>query len=283
MYPTSYPPAQQNPPSGPTPYGSAPTGTPSYGTPPYGAPPYGAGGPARYAPVPPAPTGPSIALPRPPAERGPGAGALGITVALSLIALAVLLYAERVGDFDGPVWLTAGAFAVVLLGVAVIVSGLRGRTSGGLGALAVVLTLALLPLAAIDNADWDGDWGNGSAFGDVVHTPTDVAVAEEGYSLAAGEARIDLTSLPLSGPVIEVPVHVGAGDLTIVLPEGAAYTADIDVMAGEVNWLDEQTTSGVTQGTQSYESPAVEDGAISDIDLDITVGAGTVRVMEAGR
>lgn len=291
MYPTSYPPAQQNPPSGSAPHGSAPSGTPpygtapygapSYGTPPYGTPPYGPGGPARYAPQ--APTGPSTALPRPSANRGPGAGALGITVALGLIALAVLLYAERVGSFDGPVWLTAGAFAVVLLGVAVIVSGLRGRTSGGLGGLAVVLVLALLPLAAIDNADWDGDWGNGSAFGDVVHTPTTVAVAEEGYSLAAGEARIDLTALPLDGPAVEVPVHVGAGDLTIVLPEGAAYTADIDVMAGEVNWLDERISSGLSSGTQTYESPAVEDGAISDIDLDITVGAGTVRVVEAGR
>ena len=42
-----------------------------------------------------------------PARPVPGAGTVGVVVALSLLTLAVLLIAERQGDFTGPVALTA--------------------------------------------------------------------------------------------------------------------------------------------------------------------------------
>lgn len=234
----------------------------------------------------PPPAGPYTSLPRE-RRQGPGAGAVGIVVALSLITLAALLYAQRVDAFDGPVFLTAGAIAVVLLGVAIIVSGLRGRSSGGLGALAIIAILVLLPTASVRWGTWDGwngDWdlGTSAGVGDVDHTPTTVAEAEGGYSLGAGDATIDLTELPLGDEAVNVPVRVGAGDLTIVMPEGGAYTADIQVMAGEVRWLEESVTSGVggDRGPASYESPAVRDGETPAIVLDVNVGAGSVRVEE---
>ncbi|WP_197024704.1 PspC domain-containing protein [Cellulomonas sp. KRMCY2] len=255
---------------------SAPYAQGPYGQAPYGQAPY-VQTPPRGVPV--------TTLPRPAARRGPGAGAVGIVVALSLMTLATLLYLDRTGRFDGPVLLTAGAVSLVLLGIGIIVAGLRGRTSGGFGGLAVVALIVLIPLASLEYADWDGHWRSGTTFGEMDRTPTDVATAEEGYSLGAGDARIDLTELPLGGPAIEVPVNVGAGEVTIVLPEDGAYTADISVSAGEVVWLGDTITSGMpgNQGTEPYESDAVHDGASPDLKLDITVGFGTVTVVEEGR
>ena len=279
--PVSGAPAGPRPPEGPktTMY---PTATYPAPVPPVTPPPPGGG----HQWTPPTPSGPVTSLPRE-RRQGPGAGAVGIVVALSLITLASLLYAQRVGVFDGPVFLTAGAITVVLLGVAIIVSGLRGRSSGGLGALAIVAVLVLLPAASVQWDgwdDWEGDWdlGTSAGVGDVDHTPRTVAEAEAGYSLGAGDAMIDLTEISLGDETINVPVRVGAGDLTIVMPAEGAYTADIRVMAGEVRWLDESVTSGVggDRGPDFYESPAVQDGATPAIVLEVNVGAGSVRVEE---
>ena len=271
MYPTaSYPPA---PPAGPpaAPGAWTPSTAPGGWTPPTG--------PGR----------PVTTLPRP-AKRGPGAGVLGIVVALTLLTLAGLLLAQRAGTYDGPVALTTGAVAVILLGLAIIASGLRGRTSGGLGALAVIGTIALLPLSVGYSQGWDGwdgSWedgweGPGTAVGDIERTPTDVATAEDGFSVGAGAAVIDLTEVPLTGDTVQVPVRVGAGDVTIIMPKDGAFDARISVLAGEVSWLDESVRAGFgpDRDQEDYQSPAVRGGADPDITLDITVGAGTVQVEE---
>uniref|UniRef100_UPI0018F10D4E PspC domain-containing protein n=1 Tax=Actinotalea solisilvae TaxID=2072922 RepID=UPI0018F10D4E len=287
MYPTTAP--QGTPPAPPqTPTGHGAPGAHGW----HGAAPgpHGAPAPAAWqgsqtwqAPAP----GPVTVLPRT-GPRGPGAGVVGVVVALSLITLAVLLYLQRTGDFTGPVALTAGAVAVTLLGVAIIVSGLRGRTAGGLGVLAVVLTLSLLPLAAFDryawDGDWDQDWDGGAAVGDVTGTPTTVAEAEAGFSVGAGKVELDLTEVPLEeGATVDVPIGVGAGDVTVTVPPGTAVDAEVRVMAGEVHWFDESVTRGSpgTGGTQTFESDAVAAGEEPQLHLDVTVGAGTVRIEEA--
>uniref|UniRef100_UPI0020280716 LiaF domain-containing protein n=1 Tax=Actinotalea sp. C106 TaxID=2908644 RepID=UPI0020280716 len=224
------------------------------------------------------PPGPRTPLPRT-GPRGPGAGAVGAVVALGLIGLAVLMYAERVGEFTGPVLLTAGAGTVVLAGLAIIISGLRGRTSGSLGALAVLGILVLLPLSAVERSSWT--WNSSStAFGDLVHTPRTVAEAEAGYSLGAGEARIDLTELPSSRDPIEVTVDVGAGQVTVVVPEGGDVLGEVQVFAGEVDWLGQSTTRVGGGTTSTYESDSVAEGAEAELVLEISVGAGSVRVIE---
>lgn len=222
------------------------------------------------------------ATPPPPAPRrpsGPGAGTVGVVVALTLLTLAGLMYAERVGAFDGPVVLIAGATGVVLAGLGIILAGLRGRTSGALGGLAVVGILVLLPVSAAARADitWTG---GGTVVGDVTRTPTTVAEAERGYSVGAGEARIDLTELPASRDTVVVPVNVGAGEITVIVPEGSAYDADVRIFAGEITWLGDRTTRAGAGQAETFESEAVADGAEAEIHLEITVGAGEVRVIE---
>jgi hypothetical protein len=178
------------------------------------------------------------------------------------------------------VLLVTGATALVLAGLGIIVSGLRGRSSGALGGLSVIAIIALVPLSALHEASWSWD-GINTAFGDVVETPRTVAAAEQGYSLGAGDARIDLTEVPVGGEPIEVPVRVGAGDVRIIMPTDGAYSGEVQVFAGEVDWLGESITRRGGGGSPStYESQAVADGAEPDLVLDITVGAGRVTVVE---
>jgi phage shock protein PspC (stress-responsive transcriptional regulator) len=244
--------------------------------------PYSASSPVPQ--VPPTAVGPQPSLPPRAPRQGPGAGVIGVVVALTLLTFAVLKYSERLGTFDGPVLLTTGGIAIILLGAAIIVSGLRGRSSGGLSALAVIGIFSLLPLTALNDADWDWDtdWRSGTSMGDVQLAPDTVTEAEEGLSMGAGDADLDLTEVPLGGRPVEVPIHVGAGDLTVHVPEGSAVSATIRIRAGEIGWLDEPTTSGVrpSMDARSFDSPAVEAGEDADILLDINVGVGAVHVVE---
>ena len=159
---------------------------------------------ASYAPAPPAPAPRPVQPPRPvtpPRPRTPGAGVgtVGVVVALSLLSLAVLLIAERQGDFTGPVGLTALGIGIVLCGLGIIVSGLRGRTSGGLGGLAVVGILVAVPLGAVQNASWV--WSSDSQHdfsADGAIYVTDRADAANGYSIGFGDVTIDLTEVPMT-------------------------------------------------------------------------------------
>jgi phage shock protein PspC (stress-responsive transcriptional regulator) len=288
--PTGPAPASSGPQHGPAtaPYGTAPYGPAPYGSqhgpqygpqhgPQYGPAPYGPPRPMAPPPVRP-PSGPQTALPPRPRATGPGSRAVGVVVALGLMVLAGLLYAERIDAFDHPVLLTTAAIVVVLCGVGIMVAGFFGRTAGGLGAIALLTILVLAPISAASDVSFDS---TSTFVGDVRWTPTDVAEAEDGYSVFAGDVTLDLTDLPSHRGTIEVPVHLGAGDLQVILPEGSAYEARIQLLAGKLNWLDDPAISGVSgQGWGTFESPAVEAGETPDIKLEVSVGAGNLVVVE---
>ena len=261
-----------------------PEGTTMYPAPPapapYGAPANFPAGPPYGAPrpmVPPA--GPRTPSPRTPRTKvgGLGSRAVGIVVALGLLVLAGLLYAERVDAFDGPVFLTAAAVLVVLCGLGIAAAGALGRSGGGLGAVAIVTILVVAPMAAATNLSWN------ASVGDRTFAPQDVVTAEDGYNHGAGNITIDLTALPTTGPAVEIPVHLGAGDLRVILPTDGAYTARMRVSVGELIWLGDTVSEGVSGGWQTFESPAVQGGAEPDIELEISVGAGSLRVIEESR
>ncbi len=225
---------------------------------------------------------PTTTLP-PAAPRGPrgaGRGTFGIVVALTLLVLAGLLYADRLGRLAAPVGLLTIAAAVVFLGVAIVVAGLRGRTAGGLGTLAVVLMLIAAPLAASDRYDWRGGTGQ-VAFGDITERPLTVAEAEQGYELGAGTARIDLTALPSTSGEVSVPIDVAAGDVTVLVPRGADVTATIDLAAGELTWFGERTDRFGADATTLVRPGSDTTGP--DLELDISMGVGSLTVLEAGR
>ncbi|MGY4643313.1 PspC domain-containing protein [Cellulomonas sp. URHB0016] len=226
--------------------------------------------------------------PKPPKapRSGPGVAMVGVVVALSLLGLAVLLLAERSGDFNGPVLLTAIGVGIVLAGLGIIVSGLRGRTSGTLGFLAIVGILAAGPVGATARA---GEWwwtdGAQHTFSAETVDASDRATAAQGYNLGFGDVTVDLTQVTLTSETLDVPISLGAGNLTIVVPDDAAVVADVHLGAGSVTWdVDgERTTNdGVGMGTISYADDQSDHGT-AQLHLDVRAGAGDVLITEENR
>lgn len=242
------------------------------GTPPPPAAPYGYG----RAPVPPVPPQP----PRPP-RRSADAPTIGAVVGLSVVALGVLLLAERVGAYDGPVGITAGGIALVLAGLGVVTLGLRGRSSGFVGFLGVAGALVWVPLALVHQTDWaDTVRGWEGQARDV--TVTSRQDAASGFELGAGSSRIDLTNVPLDGDELRVPISIGAGQLTVVVPAEAAVRAEVTAGLGSVRWEVDgrsQERSGAGLGDLIF-TDADADAGRPDLVLDITSGVGEVLITE---
>lgn len=275
--------------TGPAPYSSAPA---PYATRPPGAAPYAAAGASASTahqgrPNPTAGYASATMQPRPtkpPKQHtpGPGVAAVGIVVALSLIVLAVLLAADRSGDFTGPVALTAAGSAVLLAGIGIVVSGLRGRSSGFLGFLAIMGILVALPLGAVHSAPTGWHSAGMHRFaGDVDLTVTSRSEAADGFALGFGDVNLDLTDVPMTADELEVPVSLGAGNLTVVVPKDAAVTADVQLRAGQMTWDVDDTTQradGVSTDTRTFTDDASQRGS-AQLDLQISVGAGNVTVI----
>ncbi|MDM7831942.1 PspC domain-containing protein [Cellulomonas edaphi] len=248
----------------------------------------GSGGPATahtvqppYGPVPPV-----VAVKPPkhhkPRTYGPGVATVGIVVALGLLTLAVLLAADRTGSFDGPVVLTALGIGVVLCGLGIIVSGFRGRSSGVLGFLAIVGIVVALPIGAASPSEWSWNENGMHRFaGDVTVHVTDRTEAAEGYALGFGQAHVDVSDVPMSGELLEVPLSVGAGDLTVVVPSDAAVSADVRLRAGQVTWDvggPTERADGLSTETRTFTDDAAANGS-AQLNLRISVGAGNVTII----
>ena len=267
-----YPPYAAAYQAGQTPYHAGPT--------PYGhIPPTGYGPPVPPSPYAQAP----VALPTAPRKvrvRGPGRTTLGVVVALDLLVTAGLLLLDRAGKLSATPWdLAAGAF-LVLLGLGIVAAGLRGRRSGFLGFLAIV-AIALTPFTTWSSGDWSGVAGPHVSTGTQTYRPIDRATAADGFSLGVGESRIDLSGVPLTSEQLTVPIRIGVGDLTVVVPHGAAVEAKVRLQAGELDWNvdpDHQQISGTGMSrTLTSQSAA---GRTPNLVLDIRAGAAQVTIEE---
>ncbi|WP_454049616.1 LiaF domain-containing protein [Cellulomonas sp. Marseille-Q8402] len=272
------------------PWASAPA--PTSPRPPYAGPtgPGGPGGPGAPVPpppgrgwTPPPPTPPlPPAPPRPPKppRRGPGAALTGVVVAVILIGLAALLAADRAGVYDGPIGAVVIGGGVLLVGLGIIVSGLRGRTAGGLTALAIVGMVVAGPAVVFQDGDrWQGERGPVRSI-DV--EPTSRSAAEAGFSFGIGDADVDLTRVPLTDDTLVVPISGGLGDVTVTVPEGVAVSAEVTSGAGNIEWLvdgERQRSDGVGHD-RTFTSEAMADGRDAQIALQIEVGVGSITIEE---
>lgn len=183
--------------------------------------------PAAQAPGPaplPAPTKPQTPLrPRVP---GPGGTLVRIMLALVLLSAAGILLAQYLGYLDANTWLVGGGVALGLLGVGVLIAGIRGRRSGVLGGLAVLLALALIPVTAVYSTQpglGRFDWGNYGSYGDAVFAPNTSEEAVAGFSdIAAGDLTVDLRGLDGVAVADQIEVDMGAGAVTVLVPANMA-------------------------------------------------------------
>jgi phage shock protein PspC (stress-responsive transcriptional regulator) len=217
--------------------------------------------------------------------KGPGTAVVGITLGLSLLGAAILLLLERRDLIDVPFFYTWIGGTIILLGLGVVVSGLRGRTSGALGGLAIVATIVALPIAGWNSVDrFDADLT--ASISDATYTVTSVQDAESGFSFTFGNPVVDLSQLDLSAvgedPVI-VPVGLRAGDLTVIVPADTPIEAEVRVLAGNASWdVDGQRRSinGVNTRPHTFVTDSVSDSAGPVLLLEVDVAAGDVSIRE---
>ncbi len=247
-----------------------PVGFPPSG-PPSRAVPYAPTSPVAGGPPPdtPAPSGPASGGPgggqQPPAPppvparsraAGPGPVAVAVALSLCLFAGAGVLLADRAGLTDGHVVVTIAGVSLGILGLGVLVSGVRGRRSGVLGGLAILVAVLAVPAAVVANVvpSWERVVvsGDGPLVGDVRWRPTTEREAASGYSLGVGSAVIDLTDVPLDGAAptpVEVPIDVAIGSATVVLPSDVPVRVTTHLAAGEIrSRLAGDWTRGPTAG-----------------------------------
>jgi hypothetical protein len=192
-----------------------------------------------------------------------------MTVSLATLVAGVLLALR----LSGVEQLTAPrilAVALLVVGAGLLVGAWVGRARW-LIAVGLVLALALGATAAASDAGLD------DGLGDRTWTPT----RDASYSLGAGEARLDLSSLPDTGSY-EVEAEVGVGRLLVLVPEGARVTGEAQAGVGELLQVFEDGRRRVlnpdddTDVQERFIFPGATGGAT--VELDLAVGMGQIEV-----
>ena len=224
------------------------------------------------------PAGPAFDGPgasRAPRIAGPRSPVPGLTLAGLLIVVGSLVLLSRFTDWDvGPRIVLGTGLLVVGLGlVAAAFSG--GRTAkGGLITLGIVLSLALMVVAA---EPWRGvDDG----MGDRIYRPADADAVQPVYDQGIGDATLDLSRIDLSGldgPIV-TRLDGGVGNVEVVVPRSADVRIEVDGGIGNVDVLGLGSDGGYSPGTGSASWTG--DGN-PEIELTIDAGVGDVEVRRA--
>ncbi|MGB7450022.1 MAG: hypothetical protein WA892_12965, partial [Ornithinimicrobium sp.] len=190
--------------------------------------------------------------PRRPRRRSGGLAATVVALGLLMVILAGALWATQGPGLPGNDLSVALAACAAVLGLLVMALGVAGRRAGFVGFLAgvsVLVALIAAPLPA--NLQWEGRSGQAT------WAPESVGQLRD-YRLAAGEAELDLTRLPadeLTGQ--DVQVSLGAGQMTIVVPEELTVEVNSGIGAGELRL-------GNAAGSADTDGPLFSDGRTND-------------------
>ena len=267
--PTSTPPAGG--PSAPPQEGTAMSSTQTLPVTPSdrsGLPPTGGGtGQAPPSWMPP----PAPAYVPPPRPRRTGLVLFWPTLALIAIALGTL----GIVDVSGSVPISAyAALAVGVTGLMLLVGAFVGRP-GGLIALGLVTTLALVVTSIVGAAT-----GGSTRDEDVRIAPTSTAGLGDTYAISTGTIVVDLSGVrdvaALDGRFLDVTAK--AGEIRVVLPAGVnaevdarvRYAGQVDLGSSSRGGFDFSTTRSLTSST-APGTPTI------DLDLATRVGQITVE------
>lgn len=190
-------------------------------------------------------TGPGTApLPAPvPRRTSPGGAEVALVLGTVLLTVGIILTLDytAVIDVESPVAVALAAAAVVN-GLAIVVLGALGRSSGILG-----LTAAAAVVSAAATGSGIGNYANVVVANQADWSPDSAHPASGGYALAAVDGELDLRYLSDEDrSSVEVPVSVAASDLTILVPDDIPVLVKTDMFAGNVviNDGDSVTESG---------------------------------------
>jgi hypothetical protein len=158
-----------------------------------------------------------------------------------------------------------GVLAVI--GLALIVGAFDGPHPG-LVVAGVFVSLAVLAVAAAPPDAFHGGIGERSI------RVTDQADLAARYDVGLGELSLDLSDLDMTESA-EIEATVGAGELTIMLPQDLAVDISASAGAGQVDLFGE-VNEGLSV-TDTYTSHGFESATVT-LTLDLDVAAGNIEV-----
>lgn len=231
------------------------------------------GGATAYAP-------PFVPPPPPPPRERSVLG--GVIVSLTVLVVGgVLAWDAATGAGLG--WRVALAWGLVVLGLGLLVGTWWGRARS-VSAVAVLTTLVLLSTVSYGVPLRGG-------VGERVWEPTSVAQVRPSYELAAGLLVLDLRSLDVpAGTTVAVEATVAAGTVLVQLPGDVGVRVRGEAGLGEVDLPGQPVGSGTGPGSRTVSGGlGVEASTVSrpraaraeTVDLDLSVGVGTVEVRRA--
>lgn len=209
-------------------------------------------------------------VPRPP--RRPRPTAPYVLVVLGAAALAAGSLGALIAT--GVLPLTTGAVwtaVAVVLGLGILVSGLRGRRAGILTLFAI---LALVGSAVSQGADRLASVHSLP----VAFSPTSLQEATKGYDIAMSTGSLDLSRLDSAGPLAEetqVPVKATMSNLTITVPKDVPVEVRTSATLADVTTNGQKATGMSRHDTTTYNSG--RPGPRLVVELDATLSSVTVN------
>jgi len=203
------------------------------------------------------------------AERQRPRSILGwVTIAAALLAAGVASALDNLGVVNlTPTRVLALALTVV--GVGLLVGSLWGRASW-----LILLGLLLVPVMAVTSVASEVPVTGRT--GQQVEQPRVLADVQPQYRLSAGQLRLDLQQVDFGAQPHLVLVRMGAGDLTVVVPNDQPVTVTSSVGAGEMRVLGHPINQGL-----KVRDTVNDDGTnprLGRLTLDLRLGVGQIVV-----
>ncbi|HEX6256897.1 MAG TPA: LiaF domain-containing protein [Euzebyales bacterium] len=162
--------------------------------------------------------------------------------------------------------------ALALIGVGIVTPFVPVREHGGVIGLGIVLVvLALITVVAGPAADVTVFR---SGAGNVTLAPASASQVRETYEHGAGNVTVDLRDITFPVGTTATAVRLGAGELTIRVPDDVSVQVDASAGMGEVV-VDEQERAGVAP---SFSGELAGTSSSRVLSLDVSVGVGRIEV-----
>jgi phage shock protein PspC (stress-responsive transcriptional regulator) len=183
-------------------------------------------------------------------RRGPGGPFAAVVVGLAVLVAGGLLALQTAGativdPSTGALW----AIGAGIIGLSILIAGLRGRSAGILSLFAILALAA----AAITQPAYQFSRPHLP----VNLAPTTVQQAVSGYHVTASSGQFDLSALDSAGPLANdavVPVSTTMSDVRIRIPKDVPVRVQADATMSNVQFGDKSIAGLGTNGSETYNS-----------------------------